>query len=124
MSLTLKIEKDFLPYVNKPGRYTGNEYNVIRKNLSEVKIRVALAFPEIYELGMSYVGYDILYHVLNSQPDIWAERVYAPWMDAEEVLRMKHLPLKSGWLHLRLSYLRFQELSQSVVLVEVKHRQL
>ncbi len=95
MHLSSKIEREFLPYLNKPGRYSGNEYNVIRKDLSEVKVRVALAFPEIYELGMSYVGYDILYHVLNSQPGIWAERVYAPWMDAEEVLRNKHIPLFS-----------------------------
>ncbi len=95
MNLALRIEKEFLPYVNKPGRYTGNEYNVVRKELNSVEVRVALAFPEIYELGMSYVGYDILYHILNSQPDVWAERVYAPWLDAEEVLRKKQIPLFS-----------------------------
>lgn len=95
MNLALRIEKEFLPYVNKPGRYTGNEYNVVRKELNSLEVRVALAFPEIYELGMSYVGYDILYHILNSQPDVWAERVYAPWLDAEEVLRKKQIPLFS-----------------------------
>ncbi|GAB4376732.1 MAG: TIGR03960 family B12-binding radical SAM protein [Calditrichia bacterium] len=95
MELASLIEKEFLPFVIKPGRYTGNEYNVIRKNPGEISLRVALAFPEVYELGMSYVGFDILYHILNSQNDIWAERVYAPWFDAEEILRQKKIPLFS-----------------------------
>lgn len=122
MNLALRIEKEFLPYVNKPGRYTGNEYNVVRKELNSVEVRVALAFPEIYELGMSYVGYDILYHILNSQPDVWAERVYAPWLDAEEVLRKKQIPLFSlesrtplvefDWIGFTLQY----ELTYSTIL--------
>ena len=95
MDLNLKVEREFLPFVNKPGRYIGNEYNVVQKDLDQIGLRVALAFPEVYELGMSYVGFDILYHILNSQPDIWAERVYAPWFDAEEVLREKNIPLFS-----------------------------
>ena len=95
MDLNLKVEKEFLPFVNKPGRYIGNEYNVILKDADQVGIRVALAFPDVYELGMSYVGFDILYHVLNSKPEIWAERVYAPWFDGEEVLREKNIPLFS-----------------------------
>ncbi|UCF64570.1 MAG: TIGR03960 family B12-binding radical SAM protein [bacterium] len=95
MDLNLKVEKEFLPFVNKPGRYIGNEYNVTIKDASQVDVRVALAFPDVYELGMSYVGFDILYHVLNSQPEIWAERVYAPWFDGEEVLREKNIPLFS-----------------------------
>ncbi len=95
MKLSAKIEKEFLPYVNKPGRYLGNEYNAVLKDPQKVDLRIALAFPEVYELGMSYVGYDILYHVLNAQPHIWAERVYAPWTDAEAVLREKDIPLFS-----------------------------
>jgi radical SAM family uncharacterized protein/radical SAM-linked protein len=95
MDLNLKVEREFLPFVNKPGRYIGNEYNVIQKDLDGIDLRVALAFPEVYELGMSYVGFDILYHILNSQPDVWAERVYAPWFDAEEVLREKNISLFS-----------------------------
>ncbi len=95
MELSARIETEFLPYVNKPGRYTGNEYNAVIKDLPEVRLRIALAFPEVYEIGMSYVGFDILYHVLNSRPHIWAERVYAPWIDAEEVLRSKNIPLFS-----------------------------
>ncbi len=78
MDLNVRVEKEFLPFVNKPGRYTGNEYNAVLKNPEQVKVRVALAFPEVYELGMSYLGYDILYHILNNEADIWAERVYAP----------------------------------------------
>ena len=95
MTLTSRIEKEFLPYINKPARFTGNEYNVVQKDLSKIDIRVALAFPEIYELGMSYVGFDILYHVLNTQPEVWAERVYAPWLEAEDVLRARQIPLFS-----------------------------
>jgi radical SAM family uncharacterized protein/radical SAM-linked protein len=95
MDLTLNIEKEFLPFVNKPGRFTGNEYNVIHKDLSNIELRVALAFPELYELGMSYLGFDILYHLLNSRNEIWAERVYAPWKDAEDVFREKNIPLFS-----------------------------
>ena len=72
IQLTNRVESEFLPFVNKPGRYTGNEYNVVIKNTREIEVRVALVFPEIYELGMSYMGYDILYHVLNSQPHLWA----------------------------------------------------
>ncbi len=95
MELSSRIEREFLPFINKPGRFTGNEYNVVIKKPEDVKVRVALAFPELYELGMSYVGFEILYHVLNSRPEIWAERVYAPWFDAEEVLREKQIPLFS-----------------------------
>lgn len=95
MEVAYKIEKEFLPFINKPGRFTGNEYNVIKKDLAQIKMRVALAFPEIYDLGMSYVGFDLLYHILNSRSEIWAERVYAPWFDAEEVLREKNIPLFS-----------------------------
>jgi radical SAM family uncharacterized protein/radical SAM-linked protein len=95
MDFATKIEKEFFPFINKPGRFTGNEYNVILKDLNSIKLRVVLAFPDIYELGMSYLGFDILYHVLNSQSDIWAERVYAPWQDAESVLREKNIPLFS-----------------------------
>ncbi len=93
MDVSKAVERDFLPFINKPGRFIGNEFNVVQKNPDQVTIRVALAFPEIYELGMSYVGFDMLYHILNEQPHIWAERVYAPWFDAEEQLRRHGIPL-------------------------------
>jgi len=81
--------------VQKPGRYTGGEWGIRKKDPGKVKIKVALAFPDIYEVGMSYLGHRILYHVLNSQPSVGAERVYAPWIDFESALREKEIPLYS-----------------------------
>ncbi len=96
---TLHIEDTLvnyiLPYVNKPGRYIGNELNVVHKNPQDISVRVALAFPEVYELAMSYVGFEILYHVLNKETCIYAERVYAPWPDMEAKLREHRVPLYS-----------------------------
>ena len=90
-----KLLNKVLPKVNKPGRYIGNELNSVYKDPEKVKVRLALAFPEIYEIAMSYMGYDILYHVLNKAEDIWAERVYAPWPDMAEALREEELSLYS-----------------------------
>jgi len=89
------LEYKVLPYVSKPGRYIGTELNTVHKNPQTIKLRIALAFPEVYEIAMSYIGFDILYHVLNKQADIWAERVYAPWPDMEERMRQNNLPLFS-----------------------------
>lgn len=89
------LDSRILPYVSKPGRYLGNELNSIHKDLDDNSIRVALAFPEVYEIAMSYIGFDILYHVLNRQEHIWAERVYAPWADMEELLRKEDIRLFS-----------------------------
>jgi radical SAM family uncharacterized protein/radical SAM-linked protein len=76
----------------KPSRYIGNEINIIRK---EADIRVALCFPDTYEIGMSHLGLKILYSIINSIPDASAERVYAPWGDYESYLRKNRLPLSS-----------------------------
>jgi radical SAM family uncharacterized protein/radical SAM-linked protein len=81
--------------VEKPGRYIGGEWNERRKDPDKVKIRVALVFPEVYEIGMSYLGQKILYHLLNARPDVLAERVFAPWPDFEGSLRASGLPLYS-----------------------------
>jgi radical SAM superfamily enzyme YgiQ (UPF0313 family) len=81
--------------VQKPGRYTGGELNQVVKNWDDTPFRVALAFPEIYELGMSNLGLAILYDILNSQPDVLAERVYSPWTDMERQMRAAHIPLFS-----------------------------
>lgn len=89
------LNNRILPLVSKPGRYVGNELNMVRKEPEAVSVRVGLAFPEVYELAMSYIGFDILYHVLNRQPHIWAERVYAPWPDMEERMRAEEVPLYS-----------------------------
>ncbi len=81
--------------VQKPGRYTGGELNQVVKNWDDIPFRVALAFPEIYELGMSNLGLAILYDILNSEPDVLAERVYSPWTDMERQMRAEQIPLFS-----------------------------
>ena len=86
---------DLLSFVEKPSRYLGSEINTIRKNLSQVKLRIALAFPDLYEIGTSHFGMQILYHILNSDPDIAAERVFAPAVDMEDRLRSHDLTLFS-----------------------------
>ncbi|HPB00727.1 MAG TPA: B12-binding domain-containing radical SAM protein, partial [Candidatus Marinimicrobia bacterium] len=68
-----------LTQVEKPGRYVGNELNAIRKDHSHTAATIALAFPDLYDVGMSYYGFQILYHILNRETDIAAERVYVPW---------------------------------------------
>ncbi|NOX25741.1 MAG: TIGR03960 family B12-binding radical SAM protein [Deltaproteobacteria bacterium] len=87
--------EEILPFVNRPSRYLGNEYNVIKKDWQAVKLRIALAFPDLYEIGMSHQGLKILYHILNRQDDYLAERVYAPDLDMEKILRDKGIPLFS-----------------------------
>ncbi len=84
-----------LPLVEKPGRYLGNERGAVRKDLDAVAVRVALAFPEVYEIAQSHLGLQILYDILNRRPDVAAERAYAPWVDLERLLRDRGLPLVS-----------------------------
>ncbi|HEY8369776.1 MAG TPA: B12-binding domain-containing radical SAM protein, partial [Thermodesulfobacteriota bacterium] len=76
-----------LSQVSKPSRYLGTEVNAVHKDASAVDLRVALCFPDAYEVGMSYLGLHILYHILNQHPRVWAERVYTPWPDMEARLR-------------------------------------
>ncbi|MBM3310856.1 MAG: TIGR03960 family B12-binding radical SAM protein [Candidatus Aminicenantes bacterium] len=87
--------EDLLRSVEKPGRYTGGEWNAVAKDPAAVKLRVALAFPDVYEVGMSYLGQKILYDRLNRRPDILAERVFTPWPDFERALREARRPLAS-----------------------------
>lgn len=82
-----------LPTVQKPARYTGGEYNEIKKDLSQVRVRVAFCFPDTYEIGMSNVGMRILYGVMNQMDGVWCERVFAPWADMEDAMRTNNLPL-------------------------------
>ena len=82
-----------LPTVQKPARYTGGEFNEIKKNLDDVRVRVAFCFPDTYEIGMSNVGMRILYGVMNEMDGVWCERVFAPWGDMEEAMRKHNLPL-------------------------------
>ncbi|MFQ6032260.1 MAG: TIGR03960 family B12-binding radical SAM protein, partial [Candidatus Zixiibacteriota bacterium] len=97
-SLSEKIKKDLLPFVMKPGRYVGNELGAIKKD-HQGKLSVALAFPDVYEIGMSYLGLSILYHLINKRPDFVAERVFSPWVDAEEMMRNLNIPLFSLETH-------------------------
>ena len=82
-----------LPTVQKPARYTGGEWGEVRKNKGEMAVRVAFCFPDTYEIGMSNVGMRILYGVMNQLPDVWCERVFAPWGDMEEAMVKNGLPL-------------------------------
>lgn len=88
-----KISDDILFKVEKPSRYTGGELNEIVKNPSEIDIRFAFCFPDVYEVGMSHLGSRILYHTLNARPDTYCERAFAPWPDMEEQLRKNDIPL-------------------------------
>jgi len=89
------IAEHVLPLVNKPSRYIAGEWNAVVKDPAKVEIRLALAFPDAYEIGMSHLGLKVLYQLLNARPDILAERAYAPWVDAEALFRQHGIPLCS-----------------------------
>ncbi len=91
----IKLTPAVINSVTKPGRYTGNELNMVKKELQDIDFRIALALPDVYEVGMSNLGLKILYQVLNNQCNIYAERVYTPWVDMEEKMRAQKLPLYS-----------------------------
>ena len=96
------VSEQLLPFVRKPGRYIGGEVNQVVKDLSACDVRVALCFPDIYEIGMSYLGMEILYSIVNGLDDVAAERVFTPWFDAEEVMRDKDIPLFTMESHARV----------------------
>ena len=97
-----KIFSEILKQIQKPGRYTGGEWNEIKKDPNLVKSKIALAFPDVYEVGMSHLGMKILYHLINRQDNLLAERVFAPWIDLEEKLREQNVPLCSMENHIPL----------------------
>jgi len=84
-----------LPSVNKPGRYTGGELNQVLKIWRNINTKIALVFPDIYDIGMSNLGISVLYDIINSRADTLAERVFAPWVDMEHLLRTKKIPIYS-----------------------------
>lgn len=88
-----ELLKRILPTVQKPARYTGGEFNEIKKNLDDTRVRVAFCFPDTYEIGMSNVGMRILYGVMNEMDGVWCERVFTPWGDMEQAMKENHLPL-------------------------------
>src|SRR5512147_2058112 len=85
----------FLDKVEKPSRYTGAEHGSRKKAWDSVVARVCLAFPDVYDIGMSHLGFKILYKILNDDPRTLAERCFAPWVDMERELRKRSLPLVS-----------------------------
>ena len=89
----MKNYSSIMKSVEKPGRYSGGEYNQIIKDKNKVKARWAFCFPDSYEIGMSNLGVRILYGVLNQEEDIWCERVYTPWVDMQEKMRENGMPL-------------------------------
>ena len=93
--LAARLEAEVFPRIQKPSRYLGCELNTVHKDLATVDVRIALAFPDLYDLGLSNLGLLILYSILNKQSGVWAERAYMPAVDLEGQLRAQHLPLFS-----------------------------
>lgn len=91
----IKLSNKILTKVQKPARYTGGELNAVKKDHEKVDCKFALSMPDVYEVGMSNMGLKILYEVLNERKDTAAERVYAPWLDMEEIMRSENIPLYS-----------------------------
>ncbi len=89
----LALSDDILLKIEKPARYIGNEVNSVMKNKEEVDVRFAFVFPDVYEIGMSHLGIQILYDMLNRRDDVWCERVYSPWTDLDKIMREESIPL-------------------------------
>lgn len=89
----LALSDEILLTVDKPARYIGNEVNAVIKNKDDVDVRFCMCFPDVYEIGMSHLGIQILYDMLNSDKHIWCERVYSPWPDLDKIMREKQIPL-------------------------------
>ncbi len=89
----LALPDEILLSIDKPERYIGNEVNMVRKNPDDVDIRFAMCFPDVYEIGMSHLGIQILYDMFNQRDDVYCERVYSPWIDLDKVMREKDIPL-------------------------------
>lgn len=93
MNQTTALSEDILLSIEKPERYIGHEINAVYKDKSKVDIRFAMCFPDVYEIGMSHLGIQILYDMFNKFEDTWCERVYSPWVDLDKIMRDKHIPL-------------------------------
>ena len=89
----LALNDEILLNIEKPARYIGNEVNSVMKDKDQVDIRFAMCFPDVYEIGMSHLGIQILYHMFNERPDVWCERVYSPWPDLDARMRKDNIPL-------------------------------
>nr|WP_288723840.1 TIGR03960 family B12-binding radical SAM protein [uncultured Sellimonas sp.] len=89
----LALSDEILLKVEKPARYIGNEVNSVMKDKEKVDIRFAMCFPDVYEIGMSHLGIQILYDMFNRREDVWCERVYSPWTDLDKIMREEKIPL-------------------------------
>ena len=89
----LALSDEILLSIEKPARYIGNEVNCVYKDPTQVAIRFAMCFPDVYEIGMSYLGIQILYDMFNRREDVYCERVYSPWIDLDEIMRKNAIPL-------------------------------
>lgn len=89
----LALPDEVLLSVDKPARYIGNEINMVVKNPADVAIRFAMCFPDVYEIGMSHIGMQILYDMFNRREDVYCERVFSPWVDLDKIMREKHIPM-------------------------------
>ena len=89
----LALSDEILLSVEKPARYIGNEINMVKKDPSQVDIRFCMCFPDVYEIGMSHLGIQLLYDMFNRWDDVYCERVYSPWVDLDEIMRREHIPL-------------------------------
>lgn len=89
----LALSDDILMKIEKPERYIGHEVNSIIKDKEKIDVRFAMCFPDVYEIGMSHLGIQILYDMFNSWEDVWCERVYSPWLDLDAIMREEKIPL-------------------------------
>lgn len=89
----LALNDEILLKIEKPARYIGNEVNSVMKDPEKVDIRFAMCFPDVYEIGMSHLGIQILYDMFNRREDVWCERVYSPWIDLDKIMREEQIPL-------------------------------
>ena len=89
----LALSDEILLKVDKPARYIGGEINSVMKDPKKTAVRFAMCFPDVYEIGMSHLGIQILYDMLNQREDVWCERVYSPWIDLDPILRSENIPL-------------------------------
>ena len=90
---TLALSDEILLTIDKTARYIGNELNMVKKNPKDVDIRFAMCFPDVYEIGMSHLGIQILYDMFNKRDDVYCERVYSPWPDLHKIMTEKNIPL-------------------------------
>ncbi len=110
----LALSDEILLSVEKPARYIGNEINSVQKNPDAVSVRAVFAFPDVYEIGMSHLGMQILYAMFNARDDVWCERVFSPWPDLHQIMKEQNIPLfalesqdpirEFDWLLMTLQY--------------------